>query len=135
LEGWKHPVALELKHEEKIFGGKISKRQFLYLMPAAILSVVAFRIPFASLFGLFISQEYAKIIGYIISGFITFVIVTTALLLAFVPARFIPFFNNPKPKKNLDPYDIDEPIDKYLLTKLRNKGKQKILPYRIDKER
>lgn len=133
MNTWKHPVALELKHDEKIVGGKLSIRQMKFLLPALILTVVIMKIPFDGFYGLFLPENIAIILYYATVLIFSIFLMGTAAVIAFVPARMISFFNDPKPKLNLDPYDVDETIDHYLMNKFRNRGKVKVLPYRIIK--
>lgn len=133
MDEWKHPIALELRHEEKIIGGKLSKRQIIWLAPALILIWLLSNFPFWLLFRVVMPKGAAVIAGYIVYGVIALMILGFAAIMAFVPARMVWFFDNPKPKANIDPYDVDEPIDTYLRKKRRNKGKAKLLPYRVVK--
>ncbi len=131
MSDWKHPVALELRHEEKIIGGKLSTRQLLFVVPGVILDWVFLSIPFQRLYDLFLPQLVGEVMRWVTGGLLAIVISLVAMVFAFVPARMIPFFKNPKPKLNLDPYDVEMTMDKYLLLKISNKGKKKLLPYRV----
>lgn len=132
MDEWRHPLPLQLKHEEKIIGGKATKRQGIIFLVAVVLVYLSFQIPIGPALRLF-RVPYATLIGFLVCGLIAFIFLVIAAIFAFVPAFRIPFFNHPKPKRNLDPYDVNMTIDQYLWFRFINKGKKPILPYRVIK--
>jgi len=132
MDDWMHPLQLELKHDEKIIGGKATKRQGIILLIVVILVWLSFQIPVASILKL-VKIPNAHLVGVGICAVIGLIWVIIGAIFAFVPAYKVTFFDNPKPKANLDPYDVNMTIDGYLWFKFVNSGKKPILPYRIIK--
>jgi|GEM_PF-6927765 hypothetical protein len=123
-------VALELRHDEKIIGGKITKKQAIYIFPTAIFCYGLFYIPLNVWLAPFVGKSLSNVLRFGIEGFITIVIMSTALILAFIPAHFVPWLKDPKPTINQDPYDREMMLDDYLMLKLHNAHKEKVLSWR-----
>lgn len=123
-------VALELRHPEKVIGGKLTKKQAIYLFPTALFCYGLFSIPFDSFLAPFFGESLSVILRYTLVGIVTVVIMGTAAILAFIPAHYVPWLKNPKPVINSDPYDREVMLDDYLLMKFHNAHKTKLLPWR-----
>lgn len=123
-------VAMELRHDEKVIGGKLSKKQALYLFPTALLCYGLFSIRFDLLIAPFVGESLSIYVRYGLASFITLVVMGAAVILAFIPAHFVPWLKNPKPMVNSDPYDREVMLDDYLLMKFHNSNKTKLLPWR-----
>ena len=123
-------VALELRHAEKVIGGKLSKKQAIYLFPTALLCYGLFSVPVDSWLAPFFGESLSVILRYVIAGIITVIVMGAAAILAFIPAHYVPWLKNPKPIINSDPYDREVMLDDYLLMKFHNSHKTKLLPWR-----
>lgn len=123
-------VPVELRHPEKVIGNRFTKKQGLYVVPTAFFCYGLFNLRTDRFFTLFVPPDLAIKLRIILAGFITVLLLGTALALAFVPAYMIPWFRNPKPLRPADPYDVPQMIDSYLVMKFHNKHKEKILPWR-----
>lgn len=123
-------VALELRHPEKVIGGKLTKKQAIYIFPTSIFCYGLFSIRFDLWIAPFLGTSLGNILRYVLAITITIIVMGTAAVLAFIPARYIPWLKNPKPTINSDPYDREMMLDDYLLMKFHNNHKTKLLPWR-----
>ena len=123
-------VALELRHDEKVIGGKLSKKQAIYLFPTSLLCYGLFSIRFDLWIAPFVGKSLSVMLRYGFTSFITIIVMGTAAVLSFIPAHYVPWLKNPKPMINSDPYDREVMLDDYLLMKFHNSHKTKLLPWR-----
>ena len=123
-------VALEIKRKPKVFKNLLTWRQMAYLFPTIafcmfVLLTIRFDLFYAQFMPAFWAILLRIITGLIISG----ILLGIAAVIAFVPAFQISFLKY-RPKPNTDPNDIDMMIDGYILMRLKQRNKVKVLAWR-----
>lgn len=123
-------VGLEIKKPPKVFKNLLTWRQVAYLFPTiAFCLFVLLSIPFDRFYILFLPDFWAFVLRIITGLIISGILIGIAAVFAFVPAHYIKFLKY-GPKPNTDPNDIDMMIDGYILMRLRQRNKKKVLPWR-----
>lgn len=115
-------VALELKHEEKIFGGRVSTRQLSYLACGfGVGLLMGGGIAF-----LFKSVPFLAVLF----GLVFFVpAVLVAAMFAFLPAGYFRWLPGPQERVSDNPFEPPIRLDEWLLILWRHREKRKHLPW------